>query len=97
MIYLLFNPLADNSKGEADARKWAVDNGVDGEFVSLLEIKDMVGFLNGLDSEDEVILTGGDGTLNHFANDVYGHEVVMTFSVIMKNMLRVTELNLGLS
>lgn len=75
MIYLLFNPLADNSKGEADARKWALDNGVEGTFVSLLNIKDMLEYLNGLNNEDEVILTGGDGTLNHFANDVYGHEI----------------------
>ena len=65
MNYVLFNPLADNSKGEADARKWALDNKVDGEFVSLLDIKDMVGFLDGLNQEDEVYLTGGDGTLNH--------------------------------
>ena len=75
MVYLLFNPLADNSKGEEDARKWAQDNGVDGEFISLLDIEDMVEFLNGLDEKDEVILTGGDGTLNNFANDVYGHEL----------------------
>jgi len=75
MIYILFNPKANNSKGELDAKKWALDNGVDGEFVSLLDIKDMVAYLDNLNNDDEVFLTGGDGTLNRFANDTYGHEI----------------------
>ncbi|MCR4856338.1 MAG: hypothetical protein K5908_09225 [Erysipelotrichaceae bacterium] len=75
MIYLLFNPKANNSKGEEDARKWASDNNCGCEFVSLLDIRNMPDFLDGLKEDDEVILTGGDGTLNRFANDVYGHEI----------------------
>lgn len=75
MTYLLFNPLADNHKGEEDARKWAEDNNVECSFVSLLDIKDMKSFLDEKGEDDEVILTGGDGTLNRFANDVYGHEI----------------------
>ncbi len=74
MTYLLFNPLANNNKGEQDARQWAETNGVSCEFTSLLDTQDMKGFFNGLNEEDEVILTGGDGTLNRFANDVYGYE-----------------------
>ncbi len=74
MTYLLMNPLANNSKGEEDARKWAADNGVDCEFRSLLDIKDLKAFFDGLAPEDEVILTGGDGTVNRFANDTYGYE-----------------------
>ncbi len=75
MVCILYNPLANNSRGEHDARNWAKENGIEGEFISLLETQDMTGFLNGLDPKDEVILTGGDGTLNRFANDVYGHEI----------------------
>ena len=74
MTYLLYNPLANNSKGEQDARQWAEDNKVECEFTSLLDIKDMKGFFDGLNEGDEVILTGGDGTMNRFANDVYGYE-----------------------
>ena len=74
MTYLLLNPLANNSKGEQDARQWAADNNVECEFTSLLDIKDMKEFLDGLKEGDEVILTGGDGTINRFANDVYGYE-----------------------
>ncbi len=74
MTYLLLNPLANNNKGEQDARQWAESNGVSCEFTSLLDIRDMKAFFDGLNEEDEVILTGGDGTLNRFANDVYGYE-----------------------
>ena len=74
MTYLLLNPLANNNKGEQDARQWAETNGVSCEFTSLLDIRDMKAFFDGLNEEDEVILTGGDGTLNRFANDVYGYE-----------------------
>ncbi|MCR5067530.1 MAG: hypothetical protein K6A14_05675 [Erysipelotrichaceae bacterium] len=74
MIYLLYNPLADNSRGEKDARAWAEENKVECSFTSLLDIKDMKAFFDGLDKDDEVILTGGDGTINRFANDVYGYE-----------------------
>ena len=75
MTYLLLNPLTNNSKGEQDARQWAADNNVECEFVSLLDIKDMKAFFDGLKEDDEVILTGGDGTVNRFANDVYGFEL----------------------
>ncbi len=74
MTYLLLNPLANNSKGEQDARQWAAENNVECEFTSLLDIKDMKAFFDGLKEDDEVILTGGDGTINRFANDVYGYE-----------------------
>ncbi|MCR5073463.1 MAG: diacylglycerol kinase family protein [Clostridiales bacterium] len=74
MIYLLFNPKANNSKGEQDAREWAKAHNVDAEFISLLDIQDMKRYLDGLKEDDEVILTGGDGTVNWFANDVYGYE-----------------------
>ena len=74
MTYLLYNPLANNSKGEQDARQWAADNGAACAFTSLLDIEDMKAFFDGLKEGDDVILTGGDGTMNRFANDVYGYE-----------------------
>lgn len=75
MNYLLFNQLANNSKGEQDAREWASGESISYEFTSLLDIKDMKAFFDGLNADDTVVLTGGDGTLNRFANDVYGHEL----------------------
>ena len=46
MTYLLYNPLANNSKGDRDARRWAADNNVECEFTSLLDIKDMKEFFD---------------------------------------------------
>ena len=77
MIYLLYNPLANNSKGEQDARQWAADNNAECKFTSLLDIGDMKAFFEGLSEGDEVILTGGDGTMNRFANDVYGYDKII--------------------
>ena len=74
MTYLLFNPLANNSRGEHDAGMWAYNNNVECEYKSLLDIKDMKEFFDSLGEDDEVILTGGDGTMNRFANDLYGYE-----------------------
>ena len=73
MIYLLGNPKANNNKGEQDARNWAQTQNIEYEFVSVLGL-DVKRFFDSLKPEDEVVLTGGDGTLNHFANDIYGYE-----------------------
>lgn len=70
MIYVLVNPKANNGCGEKDAREQVANLEGEKTFVSVLEIKNLPDFLKGLKSDDEVILTGGDGTLNHFANDL---------------------------
>ncbi len=44
MTYLLYNPLANNSKGEQDARQWAAENSTVCEYKSLLDISDMKAF-----------------------------------------------------
>ncbi|MCK9330224.1 MAG: diacylglycerol kinase family protein [Candidatus Cloacimonetes bacterium] len=73
MIYVLFNALANNGRGEKEARAWADAHKVEGNFVSVVGL-DVKAFFDNLKAEDEVILTGGDGTVNHFANDMYGYE-----------------------
>lgn len=72
MIYILYNPLADNRNGRSNAENIG----------KILETKD-VSYLNitGLNSAeflkkaalgDKVVLSGGDGTLNHFVNECNG-------------------------
>ena len=70
MKYVLMNPRANNGLGEQDAREWAKCLNEEVSFINVLETKDMAGFVKGLNSEDVIIVAGGDGTLNHFANDV---------------------------
>ena len=70
MKYVLMNPKANNGLGEQDAREWAKCLNEEVSFVNVLETKDMASFVKGLNPEDVIIVAGGDGTLNHFANDV---------------------------
>lgn len=63
MTYILFNPLAGSRQGEVRAQ--ALAKRMRGRDVTKL---DAAAFLRGLPGTDMVILAGGDGALNHFAN-----------------------------
>lgn len=74
--HILYNPLAGNKSCGEEAKKL---KGIleDREllFRSMTEIGSYKGFFGSLAEEDEVILCGGDGTLNRFVNDIEGLEV----------------------
>ena len=70
MKYVLMNPRANNGLGESNAREWAKCLNEEVTYVNVLETKDMASFVKGLNPEDVIIVAGGDGTLNHFANDI---------------------------
>lgn len=70
MKYVLMNPRANNGLGEQNAREWAKCLNEEVTYVNVLETKDMASFVKGLNPEDVIIVAGGDGTLNHFANDI---------------------------
>ena len=72
MIYVLMNPKANNGKGEVDAREWAATNlKEEATFINVIETPNMKEFLLSLDKNDEIIVTGGDGTIHNFINNVY--------------------------
>lgn len=81
MNYLLMNPLADNGAGEISGQK-ALEE-LKGRFVGLKLINvlelDPEEFLAKLKKEDNVILLGGDGTLNHAINDLKGRMPTCNF------------------
>ena len=68
--YILYNPLADNGHG-AESSKDVIQylEGAENEFVDMTTIENYVEFFAKLDGSDKIILCGGDGTLNRFAND----------------------------
>ena len=72
-ISVYYNGLSGNSRGENDAKgvkKYFPDDEL--EFIDITK----VGALSMVESDaDKVILCGGDGTLNHFINDVDGNSV----------------------
>ncbi len=72
MIYILYNPLAGATDTEALVNAaMARFPGEENTAVDLVAI-DMADFATALQPTDTVVLCGGDGTLNHFVNDVHG-------------------------
>lgn len=69
VTYVLYNPYAggweDQKKVGALARTYE-----QAVLVNVCHISDYETFFNGLEPDAEVILCGGDGTLNRFANDI---------------------------
>lgn len=71
MIYILYNPLASGGQGESFAKEAQSKQKTDCELHSVIDM-DMRTFVSQCGADDRIILCGGDGTLNRFANDVYG-------------------------
>ena len=70
--YVLFNPHAGNNTGKASAEKLK-EAYTEKElvFIDITEITDYAQFMSSLESDDSIIICGGDGTLNRFANAIY--------------------------
>ena len=71
MKYVLVNPLSNNSRGEE-----ALDKVLDlvNEEVEVVKITsiNLVDFVSNLKENDEIIIVGGDGTINNFVNKLDG-------------------------
>ena len=67
MLYLLYNPKANNGNSEKDIENFPKDFfNEEPTKINVLELEDYEGFLKTLKPEDIVVIAGGDGTLNHF-------------------------------
>ncbi len=75
MYHVLYNPLSGNKKGAESVEK--VKALVKGEVkaADVRDISDFTAFFAGLAEDDTVVLCGGDGTLNHFVNDIADVEI----------------------
>lgn len=67
MKYILYNPCAGDNESENEIKKLkeSYDNAV---LINVCCITSYETFFDGLEEDDTVILCGGDGTLNRFAN-----------------------------
>ncbi len=76
MTHILYNPLSNNEKGKvgalaAEAACPFNDGFVETDVTSI----DLPEYLASVAAEDHLILTGGDGTINHLVNDLNGREL----------------------
>ena len=73
MEYILYNPLSGNGNGEKRARNLSEYFQTDDcKFIDIREISDYNDFFAQLTEKDNVIVAGGDGTLNRFVNATAG-------------------------
>ncbi|MBQ7336938.1 MAG: diacylglycerol kinase family protein [Clostridia bacterium] len=75
MTYLLYNPLSGNRSAQETANLLSTLQVKDSVSINLTEIKEYREFFSRIEPNDTVILCGGDGTLNRFANDTDGIEI----------------------
>lgn len=69
MVYLLVNPLALGGKGEEKSKEAAKHfQGESIKKLSLIDL-DVKGVVDSAGEGDSIVIVGGDGTLNRFAND----------------------------
>lgn len=76
MIYTLYNPLSNNGHGFKDVEQIKYkfpDMETEMEFLDVTKVN-VCEIYAGLNQEDEIILSGGDGTVNQFINNIYDIE-----------------------
>lgn len=73
--YVLFNPHAGGNRCAKEAELLQALYPYDLRFCDMTAIMDYAAFFASLSTEDEIILCGGDGTLNRFINNTDGLEI----------------------
>ncbi len=73
--YILYNPKAGNKKCAKDINLLK-DKYSDAVIIDMCTIDNYNLFFEELDNSDELIICGGDGTLNHFVNDIKGIDII---------------------
>lgn len=74
-VFVLYNPFSNNNRGLETAQVLkATSYGKELEFIDITTIEDYKTFFSNLSSTDQVIVCGGDGTLNKFINYTKGIE-----------------------
>ena len=73
IYHALFNPHAGNGHGEEEARKLdALLSDAEIKYYNMTAIESYEDFFRSIPSDEDVVLCGGDGTLNRFVNDTAG-------------------------
>ncbi len=71
-IYVLYNPYAGKKKSDIREKLSRHLTDAEPQFIDMTTLDGYVDFFAATDESDKVIVCGGDGTLNRFANDIDG-------------------------
>lgn len=72
--YILYNPLSCNGKGTELAKKLAeIYKDDELKYCNMTQISGYGTFFDSISPESDIVLCGGDGTLNRFINDSDGY------------------------
>ncbi len=75
MYYILYNPHAACGKGKASAYQLKERYFPSSVLIDMSELDGYTAFFDSVSPDDELIICGGDGTLNRFVNDTEGIEI----------------------
>ena len=74
--HILYNPKSKNGAAEQETK--TLDTLLSGntlEYIDILSVESLKELIALFPAEDKIVLAGGDGTLNHFINDIDGMEL----------------------
>jgi len=72
MVYVFINDLSNNRKGaESKAQLENIFQGQEMKFIDVKTISNAADTCKTLNADDKIIISGGDGTLSRFVNDIY--------------------------
>lgn len=74
MKYVLVNPLSCNGEGHKNAESY-ISTQTDAKTVDITSISDYKSFFEEINEADDIVICGGDGTLNRFVNNTDGIEI----------------------
>ena len=75
MKYVLFNPFSCNGDCEKQIAAYTESITEEHKQLNMTEIESYKEFFEGLSADDEIVICGGDGTLNRFINDTDGIDI----------------------
>ena len=78
--YVLYNPYAGSGNGKEEAESFGSTAQGEAQYFDITKIHDYAEFLKDVDADAELVVCGGDGTVNRFLNAINGLDIQQKIS-----------------